>query len=67
MIELSKVVSSEAKLKHCQTKRRSVPARGANHNVGAVVLQNLLVLSNGKASKEHTNLKILIMTVATLR
>merc|ERR1719507_2643923 len=32
------------------------PARGAGHNVGAVVLQHLLVLGNGKSSEEHTNL-----------
>ena len=34
-----------------------LPARGADNNVGAVVLQNLLVLGDSKTSEEHTNLE----------
>ena len=44
--------------KNTNNQERQVPARGANHNVGAIVLQNLLVLGNGKSSKEHTNLEM---------
>ena len=35
-----------------------IPARCADHNVGAVVLQNLLILGNSETSKEHSNLQI---------
>ena len=34
-----------------------LPARGADYNVGAVVLQNLLVFGNSKTSEEHPNLE----------
>lgn len=32
-------------------------ARGAHHNVGAVLLQHLLVLLDGQAPKEHRHLR----------
>ena len=43
---------------------RQIPARGANHYVRAVVLQNLLILCDGKTSKEHPNLKISLDPIA---
>ena len=43
---------------------RQIPARGANHYVRAVVLQNLLILCNGKTSKEHSDLKISLDPIA---
>ena len=33
-------------------------ARSAHDDVGTVVLQNLLILGNGHASKEHSDLQI---------
>ena len=41
-----------------------LPARGADHDVGAVVLQHLLVLGDGQTSEEHSNLKIFLKTLS---
>ena len=39
---------------------------GAHHNVGAVVLQRLLVLLDGDATKEHRNLDIVEVLAKSL-
>jgi hypothetical protein len=37
------------------------PARSSHHYVGAVGLQNLLVLRDGKTTEEHSNLRKVII------
>ena len=41
------------------------PARRANHDVGAVSLQDLLVLGDSQASEEHSNLEHKINATVT--
>ena len=51
------IASSIKKIFCPSLQTSSSPARGADHDVGAVVLQDLLVLGDGQTSKEHSDLR----------